>query len=193
MDKPQVDRIERIPPAIAIDQVNPVRTSRSTVGTMTEINDHLKLLYARAARLHCRRCGRQVRRDSAQSIADALPAALAGFDQALLLVCFPVPLPPKMKLAELRAELEKLGYVRIHQEQPRLLTVIQDRLPRCARATAAPASTYPTPRARSARCCAIPATCTVPTATCTIRMRRRGCSRSIPRSAPATPAVASAA
>ena len=54
MDKPQVDRIERIPPAIAIDQVNPVRTSRSTVGTMTEINDHLKLLYARAARLYCR-------------------------------------------------------------------------------------------------------------------------------------------
>jgi excinuclease ABC subunit A len=128
MDKPQVDRIERIPPAIAIDQVNPVRTSRSTVGTMTEINDHLKLLYSRAAHLHCRQCGRPVRRDSAQSIADALPAALAGFEQPLLLVCFPVPLPPKMKLAELRAELEKLGYVRIHQETPRLLTVIQDRL-----------------------------------------------------------------
>ena len=128
MDKPQVDRIERIPPAIAIDQVNPVRTSRSTVGTMTEINDHLKLLYARAARLYCRGCGRPVRRDSAQSIADALPAALAGFDQPLLLVCFPVPLPPKMKLAELRAELAKLGYMRIHDEQPRLLTVIQDRL-----------------------------------------------------------------
>ncbi len=128
MDKPQVDRIERIPPAIAIDQVNPVRTSRSTVGTMTEINDHLKLLYARAARLHCRRCGRLVRRDSAQSIADALPAALAGLEQPLLLVCFPVPLPPKMKLAELRTELEKLGYVRIHEEQPQLLTVIQDRL-----------------------------------------------------------------
>ncbi|MGC2463200.1 MAG: hypothetical protein WA446_19855, partial [Steroidobacteraceae bacterium] len=128
MDKPQVDRIERIPPAIAIDQVNPVRTSRSTVGTMSEINDHLKLLYSRAARLHCRRCGRLVRRDSAQSIADALPAVLASFEQALLLVCFPVPLPPKMKLGELRAELEKLGYVRIHQQQPRLLTVIQDRL-----------------------------------------------------------------
>src|ERR1700686_450686 len=128
MDKPQVDRIERIPPAIAIDQVNPVRTSRSTVGTMTEINDHLKLLYSRAARLHCRQCGRPVRRDSAQSIADALPAALAGLEQPLLLVCFPVPLPPKMRLAELRAELEKLGYVRIHEETPRLLTVIQDRL-----------------------------------------------------------------
>ena len=50
MDKPQVDRIEGIPPAIAIDQTNPVRTSRSTVGTMTELNDHLKLLFARAAR-----------------------------------------------------------------------------------------------------------------------------------------------
>ena len=49
MDKPQVDRIDGIPPAIAIDQTNPVRTSRSTVGTMTELNDHLKLLFARAA------------------------------------------------------------------------------------------------------------------------------------------------
>src|SRR6201992_2324934 len=91
MDKPQVDRIERIPPAIAIDQVNPVRTSRSTVGTMTEINDHLKLLYARAARLYCRGCGKLVRRDNAQSIADSLPASLASLNQPLLLVCFPVP------------------------------------------------------------------------------------------------------
>src|SRR5579864_8143178 len=128
MDKPQVDRIEHIPPAIAIDQINPVRTSRSTVGTMTELNDHLKLLYARAARLHCRRCGRAVRRDNAQSIVDALASELTGFEQALLLICFPVPLPPKMKLGELRAELEKLGYVRIHVEQPMLLTVIQDRV-----------------------------------------------------------------
>ncbi|MGH8634962.1 MAG: hypothetical protein ACRET7_12630, partial [Burkholderiales bacterium] len=57
MDKPRVDAIEGIPPAIAIDLVNPVRTSRSTVGTMTELNDHLKLLFARAARLFCRGCG----------------------------------------------------------------------------------------------------------------------------------------
>jgi excinuclease ABC subunit A len=54
MDKPQVDAIEGIPPAIAIDQTNPVRTSRSTVGTMTELNDHLKLLFARAARARSR-------------------------------------------------------------------------------------------------------------------------------------------
>src|SRR3954449_8264317 len=68
MDKPQVDRIEGIPPAIAIDQTNPVRTSRSTVGTMTELNDHLKLLFARGAALFCQRCGKPVRRDSAESI-----------------------------------------------------------------------------------------------------------------------------
>src|SRR5439155_816466 len=51
MDKPQVESISGIPPAIAIDQTNPVRTSRSTVGTMTELNDHLKLLFARTASL----------------------------------------------------------------------------------------------------------------------------------------------
>ncbi len=128
MDKPQVDRIERIPPAIAIDQVNPVRTSRSTVGTMTEINDHLKLLYARLAHLHCRGCGREVRRDDAQSICAALPALLAGLAQPLLLVCFPVPVPANLTLAELKAELSKLGYVRIHCEEPKLLTMVQDRL-----------------------------------------------------------------
>ena len=126
MDKPQVDRIEHIPPAIAIDQVNPVRTSRSTVGTMTEINDHLKLLYARTSRLYCRRCGELVRRDDPETIAESLRGAFAP--SALLAVCFPVPLPARMKLAELRAELEKLGYVRFLREEPRLLTVIQDRL-----------------------------------------------------------------
>src|SRR3979411_2448184 len=65
MDKPQVDTIVGIPPAIAIDQTNPVRTSRSTVGTMTELNDHLKLIFARGAKLHCRGCGKPVTRDTA--------------------------------------------------------------------------------------------------------------------------------
>src|SRR6202522_2111007 len=74
MDKPLVDRIEGVPPAIAIDQTNPVRTSRSTVGTMTELNDHLKLLFARAAVLHCQSCGRPVRRDTPASIQDSLRA-----------------------------------------------------------------------------------------------------------------------
>jgi excinuclease ABC subunit A len=128
MDKPQVDRIEHIPPAIAIDQLNPVRTSRSTVGTMSEINDHLKLLYARAARLYCRQCGQPVRRDHPQSIADALPGALAGLEQPLLLVCFPVPIPAGMQPEALRLELGRLGYARIHREDASALSVIQDRL-----------------------------------------------------------------
>ena len=76
MDKPRTDSIEGIPPAIAIDQTNPVKTSRSTVGTMTEINDHLKLLFARAARLYCRRCGQRVRRDDPDGIFRDLEAAL---------------------------------------------------------------------------------------------------------------------
>src|ERR1700749_2599016 len=81
MDKPQVDAIAGIPPAIAIDQTNPVRTSRSTVGTMTELNDHLKLLFARGAHLYCQCCGKPVRRDSAESIyADVLMRAVKAGD-----------------------------------------------------------------------------------------------------------------
>src|SRR5512141_2964796 len=73
-NRPQVDRIDGIPPAIAIDQTNPVRTSRSTVGTMTELNDHLKLLFARAGQLFCRNCARPVRRDTPASIVASLLA-----------------------------------------------------------------------------------------------------------------------
>jgi excinuclease ABC subunit A len=71
MDRPAVDRVDGVPPAIAIDQTNPVRTSRSTVGTMTELNDHLKLLFARAGQLFDRpprcRCGTTRRRPSTAS------------------------------------------------------------------------------------------------------------------------------
>src|SRR6202451_4331896 len=68
MDRPQVDRVDGVPPAIAIDQTNPVRSSRSTVGTMTELNDHLKLLYARAAELFDRKTAQAVRHDSPETI-----------------------------------------------------------------------------------------------------------------------------
>ena len=127
-DKPHVASIEGIPPAIAIDQVNPVRTSRSTVGTMTEINDHLKLLFARAATLHCRRCDRPVRRDSAPSIAADLQQRARAVGASRLLVCFPVTVPARMAVAEIRAELERQGYARVHRETARELEVIQDRL-----------------------------------------------------------------
>src|SRR5438093_5728349 len=74
MDKPQVDSIEGIPPAIAIEQRNAVRSTRSTVGTMTEICDYIKLLWPQISQLHCRQCGQLVRKDSPQSIWNALAA-----------------------------------------------------------------------------------------------------------------------
>ena len=70
MDKPRVDDIRGIPPAIAIEQSNPVKSSRSTVGTMTEINDYLKLLWPRVAHAFCPSCGREIRPETAQTIAE---------------------------------------------------------------------------------------------------------------------------
>ena len=112
MDKPQVDSITGIPPAIAIDQTNPVRTSRSTVGTMTELNDHLKLLFARAATLYCRRCGKPVRQDGAESIyAELLRRSSAAGDPRLLLT-FPVSVPANFGIDEVRELLGRQGYTR---------------------------------------------------------------------------------
>jgi excinuclease ABC subunit A len=76
MDKPRVDEIRGIPPAIAIEQANPVKSSRSTVGTMTETNDYLKLLMPRIARAFCPNCGREIRPETAQSIADHVIAVI---------------------------------------------------------------------------------------------------------------------
>jgi excinuclease ABC subunit A len=129
MDKPQVDSIEGIPPAIAIDQLNPVRTSRSTVGTMTELNDHVKLLYARAARLHCRNCGREVRRDDAESIYAELELErqpkVVG---ARVLVTFTVAIPKNFSGEEIEQYLTRQGYTRIHARTKSSIEVVQDRI-----------------------------------------------------------------
>ncbi|MBI3043115.1 MAG: excinuclease ABC subunit UvrA [Betaproteobacteria bacterium] len=128
MDKPQVDAIEGVPPAIAIDQVNPVRTSRSTVGTMTELNDHLKLLFARAARLYCRGCGRRVARDTPDSIhADCAARARAAGDPRVV-ITFPVTVPGNFSEAEVTQLLGRQGYTRIHAKKGDTLEVVQDRL-----------------------------------------------------------------
>ncbi|HEY8069666.1 MAG TPA: excinuclease ABC subunit UvrA, partial [Burkholderiales bacterium] len=124
MDKPQVDAIDGIPPAIAIDQTNPVRTSRSTVGTMTELNDHLKLLYARAAKLFCRGCGKPVVRDTPESIFDFLKQKQ---DQKLV-IAFPVSIPKNFTEKEILQLLEAQGYTRIHERTKTSLEVVQDRL-----------------------------------------------------------------
>src|SRR5215475_486874 len=120
MDKPQVDRIEGIPPSIAIDQTNPVRTSRSTVGTMTELNDHLKLLFARAAQLFCRSCGREVRRDTAESIYSELESvARAEGGEGRMAVTFPVEVPHNFTEAEIASLLQRQGYTRIYSRTTR--------------------------------------------------------------------------
>jgi excinuclease ABC subunit A len=120
MDKPKADRIDGIPPAIAIDQTNPVKTSRSTVGTMTELNDHLKLLFARAAQLYCRNCGKPVRRDTPDSIYEQLPKAPGE-----LLFTFPVPIAKNFTETEIRELLAKQGYHKV-EKRGDSLEVIQD-------------------------------------------------------------------
>ncbi len=130
MDRPQVDRIDGVPPAIAIDQTNPVRTSRSTVGTMTELADHFKLLYARTARLYCRCCGEPVRRDTPDSIAADLARRCTAAGDPRLTVCFPVAAPASFSPAEVTGLLARQGYTRIHGEADGsggVLQVVQDR------------------------------------------------------------------
>jgi len=92
MDKPQAESIEGIPPAIAIEQSNSVKTTRSTVGTITEINDYLKLLMARAAKATCPGCKRPVSPESSESVVSSMLSSLPG---RRLLVTFPVPTRPE--------------------------------------------------------------------------------------------------
>ncbi len=117
MDKPVVDRIEGILPAIAIDQTNPVRSSRSTVGTMTELNDHLKLLFARGAQLMCRGCGQAVCRDSTASIFAAVKERSEQANDPRLVVTFPVQVPLNFTEEEVLGFLEQQGYTRVHADE----------------------------------------------------------------------------
>jgi excinuclease ABC subunit A len=128
MDKPQVDAIEGIPPAIAIDQTNPVRTSRSTVGTMTEINDHLKLLFARTGRLFCRRCAQPVRRDTPETIFAELEERAKAAGDPRLVIAFPVDVPANFTEEEITKLLQAQGYARIHHREGQRLEVVQDRI-----------------------------------------------------------------
>ncbi|MEO8044092.1 MAG: excinuclease ABC subunit A, partial [Spartobacteria bacterium] len=110
MDKPRVDEIRGIPPAIAIEQSNPVKSSRSTVGTMTEINDYLKLLMPRVARAFCPQCAREIRPETAKSIADEIARQSSGKSG---LLTFWVAVPAKTDPVEFFAFLQQQGYLRI--------------------------------------------------------------------------------
>jgi excinuclease ABC subunit A len=111
MDKPQVEKIEGILPAIAIDQNRPVRTSRSTVGTMTELHDHLKLLFAKIGVLRCRQCGQPVERDSAESVLRKL--SVPWPEGSRFLITFAVSAPVTLPWTEIRNGLLQSGFHRL--------------------------------------------------------------------------------
>jgi len=138
MDKPKVDEIRGIPPAIAIEQANSVKTTRSTVGTMTEINDYLKLLFPRIATGHCPGCGREIRPETAVSMVERAYRCHPG---ETLLITFGVPVPEKTKVSDFFPFLQQQGYLRVwidgevlrtdepfEGELPPVVRVIQDRL-----------------------------------------------------------------
>src|SRR5262249_25243242 len=125
MDKPRVDRIEGIPPAIAIEQRNSVKTTRSTVGTMTEICDYLKVLWPEVAQLHCRQCGKRVRREPPQEIWETARSAVATAgrgetngreDAPEVLITFDLPLSTRLSLGESLTLVSRQGYQRLLHE-----------------------------------------------------------------------------
>jgi excinuclease ABC subunit A len=118
MDKPEVDHIEGIPPAIAIQQKNPVKSRRSTVGTATEINDYLRLLFAKIGRTYCSGCGRQVESDSVTQVVGKVLSLPEG---TRFLVLFPLQISPKVSSQKQMALLKEQGLLRLWvNEGPRV-------------------------------------------------------------------------
>ena len=114
MEKPDVDAIENIPPTIAIDQTRPVKTSRSTVGTMTELYDHLKLLFAKIGVLHCSGCDKVIAKDSAPSVVRQLQGRGEGVRWVLT---FPVSVPRSLPWEDVKGGLLQAGFHRLLQDR----------------------------------------------------------------------------
>jgi excinuclease ABC subunit A len=112
MPKPLVDRLDGLAPAVAIEQRNPTVSSRSTVGTATEIYDYLRLLWARVGRQQCRRCGEPVRRDTPQSAAEDVVRRARG----PLQITFPLPLSARQSHTAVVENLGALGFMRVIAE-----------------------------------------------------------------------------
>ena len=109
MEKPDVDHIEGLSPSISIDQKGVSRNPRSTVGTVTEIYDYLRLLFARAGRPHCRNCGKPVQRQTVQQIVDSILRLDEG---SRLLLLAPVVKHKKGEHAGIFDEARRSGFVR---------------------------------------------------------------------------------
>ena len=110
MEKPDVDGVDGVSPAVAIEQKNPTRTSRSTVGTSTEVYDYLRLLWARIGRTFCPRCGRELKPDTVQSVTDRLLTQPAG---TRFVVAFPLKLSAKVTDAMVSENLRAQGFLRV--------------------------------------------------------------------------------
>ena len=110
MEKPSVDSIEGLSPAVAIEQKNPTKTSRSTVGTATEVYDYLRLLWARVGRAFCPRCGREMRPDTPQSATDALLELPEG---TRVHIAFPLAISEKLTDAVILENLRAAGFLRV--------------------------------------------------------------------------------
>jgi excinuclease ABC subunit A len=110
MEKPDVDSIEGLSPAVAIEQKNPTKTSRSTVGTATEIYDYLRLLWARVGHTFCPNCGREIRPDTVQSVTDAVLALPEG---TRFYVTFPLRLSNKVTHDVVIENLRAQGFLRV--------------------------------------------------------------------------------
>ena len=109
LDKPDAERIAGIPPAVAVTHKDQSRSSRTTIGGATEIEDYLRLLFAKIGHVHCQRCGREVRRDSADSAAVCLQLLAAG---SRFMITFSRSVDSSAKLASLWSELREDGFVR---------------------------------------------------------------------------------
>ena len=110
MDKPEVDRLDGLSPAVAIEQKTTGRNPRSTVGTVTEIYDYLRLLFARAGQPHCPQCGAPIR---AQSIADMIDLLMAEPEGTKCVLLAPVVRRRKGEHEQVLQKLRREGYVRV--------------------------------------------------------------------------------
>ena len=110
MEKPDVDYIEGLSPAISIDQKGPSRNPRSTVGTVTEIYDYLRLLFARVGHPHCPRCGREITMQTVQQIVDAVQKLP---EKSRIMILAPLIKDRKGEYQSVFDDLRKAGYVRV--------------------------------------------------------------------------------
>ena len=110
LEKPDVDRIEGLAPAVAIEQRNPTTSSRSTVGTATEVYDFLRLLFARAGRTHCPECGEEVRPDTVSAATDSVAALPPG---TRVMIAFPLSRSGRVSHRLVAENLRSLGFARV--------------------------------------------------------------------------------